>query len=62
MDRTHNPEFTVMEIYVSYKDYRWMMEFTEQMLEQIATKVLGTTKVTIGDPEIDFKAPTRASP
>ncbi|HHT29255.1 MULTISPECIES: lysine--tRNA ligase [Petrimonas] len=57
MDRTHNPEFTVMEIYVSYKDYRWMMEFTEQMLEQIATKVLGTTKVTIGDREIDFKAP-----
>ncbi len=57
MDRTHNPEFTVMEIYVSYKDYRWMMEFTEQMLEQIATKVLGTTKTTIGDREIDFKAP-----
>ncbi|HBK41857.1 MAG TPA: lysine--tRNA ligase [Porphyromonadaceae bacterium] len=57
MDRTHNPEFTVMEIYVSYKDYKWMMEFTEQMLEQIATKVLGTTKTTIGDKEIDFKAP-----
>ncbi|HBK94220.1 MAG TPA: lysine--tRNA ligase, partial [Porphyromonadaceae bacterium] len=57
MDRTHNPEFTVMEIYVSYKDYKWMMEFTEQMLEQIATKVLGTTKTTIGDREIDFKAP-----
>ncbi|MEA5072452.1 MAG: lysine--tRNA ligase [Petrimonas sp.] len=57
MDRTHNPEFTVMEIYVSYKDYKWMMEFTEQMLEQVATKVLGTTKTTIGDREIDFKAP-----
>lgn len=57
MDRTHNPEFTVMEIYVSYKDYKWMMVFTEQMLEQIATKVLGTTKTTIGDREIDFKAP-----
>lgn len=57
MDRTHNPEFTVMEIYVSYKDYKWMMEFTEQMLEYIATNVLGTTKITIGDREIDFKAP-----
>ncbi len=57
MDRTHNPEFTVMEIYVSYKDYRWMMEFTEQMLEQVALKVLGTTKVTVGEHEIDFKAP-----
>jgi lysyl-tRNA synthetase class 2 len=57
MDRTHNPEFTVMEIYVAYKDYRWMMEFTEQMLEHVALKVLGTTKVTIGDQEIDFKAP-----
>ncbi len=57
MDRTHNPEFTVMEIYVAYKDYRWMMEFTEQMLEYIARKVLGTTKVKVGDNEIDFKAP-----
>ena len=57
MDRTHNPEFTVMEIYVAYKDYKWMMEFTEQMLEYIAIKVLGTTKIKIGDKEIDFKAP-----
>ncbi len=57
MDRTHNPEFTVMEIYVAYKDYKWMMEFTEQMLEYIAVKVLGTTKVKMGDREIDFKAP-----
>lgn len=57
MDRTHNPEFTVMEIYVAYKDYRWMMEFTEQMLEHVALKVLGTTKVNVGDREIDFKAP-----
>lgn len=57
MDRTHNPEFTVMEIYVAYKDYNWMMEFTEQMLEYIATKVLGSTKVQLGDQEIDFKAP-----
>lgn len=57
MDRTHNPEFTVMEIYVAYKDYLWMMEFTEQMLEHIALEVLGTTKVKIGENEIDFKAP-----
>ncbi|WP_294069438.1 lysine--tRNA ligase [Proteiniphilum sp. UBA1028] len=57
MDRTHNPEFTVMEIYVAYKDYRWMMEFTEQMLEHVALEVLGTTKVKVGDQEIDFKAP-----
>lgn len=57
MDRTHNPEFTVMEIYVAYTDYRWMMEFTEQMLEHVAMKVLGTTKVKVGDNEIDFKAP-----
>ena len=57
MDRTHNPEFTAMEIYVSYKDYNWMMNFTEQMLERICMDVLGTTKVKIGDKEIDFKAP-----
>lgn len=57
MDRTHNPEFTVMEIYVAYKDYKWMMEFTEQMLEYTALQVLGTTKVMVGDNEIDFKAP-----
>ncbi len=57
MDRTHNPEFTVMEIYVAYKDYHWMMEFTEQMLEHVAREVLGTTKVKTGDTEIDFKAP-----
>ncbi len=57
MDRTHNPEFTVMEIYAAYKDYHWMMEFTENMLEYVATKTLGTTKVTVGGKEIDFKAP-----
>ena len=57
MDRTHNPEFTAMEIYVSYKDYNWMMEFTEQMLEKICLDVNGTTKVKIGEREIDFKAP-----
>jgi lysyl-tRNA synthetase class 2 len=59
MDRTHNPEFTVMEIYVAYKDYRWMMEFTEQLLEFVTTKALGTTKVKSGETEIDFKAPYR---
>lgn len=57
MDRTHNPEFTVMEIYVAYKDYNWMMDFTEQMLERACMDVLGTTKVVIGDREIDFKPP-----
>lgn len=57
MDRTHNPEFTVMEIYVAYKDYKWMMEFTEQMIEKCAVALHGTTKVKVGDREIDFKAP-----
>lgn len=57
MDRTHNPEFTVMELYVSYKDYNWMMETTEKLLEKVATDVNGTTKTKIGDNEIDFKAP-----
>lgn len=57
MDRTHNPEFTAMEIYVAYKDYNWMMNMTEQLLEYVATEVLGTTKTTIGSTEIDFKAP-----
>jgi len=59
MDRTHNPEFTCMEIYVAYKDYNWMMDFTERMLEKIALDVNGTTKVRVGDNEIDFKAPYR---
>jgi len=57
MDRTHNPEFTAMEIYVAYKDYNWMMEFTENLLEHCAMQVNGTTKATFGDHEIDFKAP-----
>lgn len=57
MDRTHNPEFTCMEIYVSYKDYNWMMTFTEQMLEKIALDVNGATQVKVGDNLIDFKAP-----
>ncbi len=57
MDRTHNPEFTQMEIYVAYKDYLWMMDFTEEMLETICMDVLGTTNVKIGDNEISFKRP-----
>ena len=60
MDRTHNPEFTVMEIYVAYKDYRWMMEFTEQMIETVARELHdGSTTVRIGDREVDFRAPFR---
>ena len=57
MDRTHNPEFTCMEIYVAYKDYNWMMVFTEQMLEKICLDVNGTTEVQVGDNVISFKAP-----
>jgi len=57
MDRTHNPEFTAMEIYVSYKDYNWMMDFCEQLLEHCAVAVNGTSKATFGEHEIDFKAP-----
>ena len=57
MDRTHNPEFTCMEIYVSYKDYNWMMTFTERMLEKICLDVNGTTEVKVGDNIISFKAP-----
>ncbi len=59
MDRTHNPEFTCMEIYVAYKDYRWMMEFTEQMLERVALAVNGSTDVEIDGRTISFKAPFR---
>jgi lysyl-tRNA synthetase class 2 len=58
MDRTHNPEFTVMEIYVAYKDYFWMMNFTEEMLEHVVTSVnKGSTEVTLGDKLLNFKAP-----
>ena len=57
MDRTHNPEFTAMEIYVSYKDYNWMMDFTEQLLEHCAIAVNGTSEATFGEHKIDFKAP-----
>jgi len=57
MDRTHNPEFTAMEIYVSYKDYNWMMDFCEKLLEHCAIAVNGTTKATFGEYDVDFKAP-----
>ena len=57
MDRTHNPEFTAMEIYVAYKDYNWMMEFCERLLEHCAIAVNGTTEATFGEHHVDFKAP-----
>ncbi len=57
MDRTHNPEFTAMEIYVSYKDYNWMMDFCERLLEHCAVAVNGTTEATFGEHKVDFKAP-----
>jgi lysyl-tRNA synthetase class 2 len=57
MDRTHNPEFTAMEIYVAYKDYNWMMEFTENLLEHCANAVNGTTEATFGEHKVNFKAP-----
>ena len=59
MDRTHNPEFTVMEIYVAYKDYLWMMNFTEEMIERVAIALHGKTQVQLGEAEIDFKRPFR---
>ena len=62
MDKTHNPEFTCMEIYVAYKDYIWMMEFVEKLLEKIALKLHGKTEVTIGDKQVDFKPPFRRLP
>ena len=57
MDRTHNPEFTVMEIYVAYKDYKWMMNFTEEMIERVALALHGSTNVQLGEVEINFKRP-----
>jgi len=62
MDRSHNPEFTCMELYVSYKDYNWMMSFTEKLLEEICIAVNGTTEVKIGDNTVSFKAPYRRLP
>jgi lysyl-tRNA synthetase class 2 len=57
MDRTHNPEFTILEFYTAYKDYEWMMNITEQLIEKVAIATNGVTKITAGDKEIDFKAP-----
>ncbi|MFT5736170.1 MAG: lysyl-tRNA synthetase class 2 [Maribacter sp.] len=57
MDRTHNPEFTVMELYVAYKDYNWMMDTTEELLEKVAIDATGSSKVTVGKHQIEFKAP-----
>ncbi|MBA4747022.1 MAG: lysine--tRNA ligase [Muricauda sp.] len=57
MDRTHNPEFTVMELYVAYKDYNWMMDTTEKLLEKVAIDATGSSKVKVGEHEIEFKAP-----
>ena len=57
MDRTHNPEFTILELYVSYKDYNWMMNMTEQLLEKVAIDSNGKTNIKVGDKLIDFKAP-----
>ncbi|MBL0134488.1 MAG: lysine--tRNA ligase [Chitinophagaceae bacterium] len=62
MDRTHNPEFTVLEWYTAYKDYYWMMEVTENLMEKIALALHGTTVVTVGDKQIDFKAPFKRVP
>jgi lysyl-tRNA synthetase class 2 len=62
MDRNHNPEFTCMELYVCYKDYNWMMTFTENLLEKICLAVNGTTEVQIGDHTVSFKAPYRRLP
>ena len=62
MDRSHNPEFTCMELYVAYKDYNWMMTFTEQLLEKICVAVNGTTDVKIGGNVVSFKAPYRRLP
>ena len=57
MDRTHNPEFTCMEVYVAYKDYNWMMENTENLIERVALELNGTTDFQVGDKTISFKAP-----
>ena len=57
MDRTHNPEYTAMEIYVAYKDYNWMMEMVEELLSSIAVEVLGTTEITVGENQISLKPP-----
>ena len=60
MDRTHNPEFTMVELYVAYKDYFWMMETTENLLEKIAIDLHGSSKVKLGDKTINFKTPFKS--
>ncbi|MCK5823875.1 MAG: lysine--tRNA ligase [Ichthyobacteriaceae bacterium] len=62
MDRTHNPEFTVMELYVAYKDYNWMMDFTEKLLQKIAIETNGTTELSVWGNDVSFKAPFRRLP
>ncbi len=62
MDRTHNPEFTVMEIYIAYKDYNWMMKFTEEIIEKVAIDLHGKTEITYGDKVINLKPPYRRVP
>ncbi len=62
MDRTHNPEFTMMELYVSYKDYNWMMDLTETLLEKVAIEATGSTEVTFGENTVSFKAPYKRVP
>ena len=62
MDRFHNPEFTCMELYVQYKDYNWMMSFTEKLIEKICTEVNGKPEIQVGDNLISFKAPFRRLP
>ena len=62
MDRTHNPEFTMLELYVAYKDYNWMMDFIERLFEKLVKNVCGKTKITYGDKEIDFKGPYKKLP
>ena len=57
MDRTHNPEFTILEIYVAYKDYKWMMDFTEQMFEKITEKITGSKEISFGGKTINMAAP-----
>ena len=59
MDRTHNPEFTILELYVSYKDYNWMMDMTEQLLEKVSIDSTGNTKVEVGNNIIDLKHHTK---
>ena len=62
MDKTHNPEFTMLEFYVAYKDYNWMMGFIEKMFEQVANKVCGKTQIIYNENKIEFKGPYKRLP